>query len=377
MGSHAFLLLKASDIDYRMNSAEYFQLIVFVAFLALQAQGKWLLVEAIESLQSKPAKTWRLKKQLDGPFKSRHVSQRNDSDYSATNDYNDFEYHYDTSPDVSFESERFQCKCGQWNRQKFAGNRIIGGSVTYENKYPWMVRIDGGCTGKCTGTLISDRHILTAFHCMAGSGRKPCDHSKGDRIAYIGGHYVSSFADPRSGKRVHDAEYSMPLTKMTYPKHQRFNLKNKQSHDLAIYTLEKPVKFSKHVSPICLPKIGDRPKQGDLAVAAGWGDYLIGKNPNSHVLREVTIKLGKNLAAIPKAFTTKVEINANGEPMDPCNGDSGGPLMWKNNEGRMAVIGTVHGVDIIATKTFSRRPMELAIKFGTTSPHIFIGLREH
>ena len=33
------------------------------------------------------------------------------------------------------------------------------------------------------------------------------------------------------------------------------NFKDPRTHDLAIYELETPVKFSKNIQPICLPKV--------------------------------------------------------------------------------------------------------------------------
>ena len=44
-----------------------------------------------------------------------------------------------------------------------------------------------------------------------------------------------------------------------------------------------------------------------------------------------------------KMFGTLVNKNEDGEPMDPCSGDSGGPLMYYEEEsGRYVVIGHLH-----------------------------------
>ena len=39
---------------------------------------------------------------------------------------------------------------------------ISGGYKVSPNQYPWMVRTQIGCGG----SLISDRHVLTAYHCV-------------------------------------------------------------------------------------------------------------------------------------------------------------------------------------------------------------------
>ena len=52
--------------------------------------------------------------------------------------------------------------------------RIIGGSVTNKNKYPWMVLLNidflqpnGSKVGeKCGATIISDQWAVTAAHCL-------------------------------------------------------------------------------------------------------------------------------------------------------------------------------------------------------------------
>jgi len=54
---------------------------------------------------------------------------------------------------------------------KYIKGRIIGGQkVDVEGKFPWMAAIltKGDSDPYCGGALISNRHILTASHCVDG-----------------------------------------------------------------------------------------------------------------------------------------------------------------------------------------------------------------
>jgi V8-like Glu-specific endopeptidase len=49
----------------------------------------------------------------------------------------------------------------------------------------------GGCAvGLCAGTLVTSRHVLSAYHCTyhpsRDTGKRPCNHSDGRRVAVLG-----------------------------------------------------------------------------------------------------------------------------------------------------------------------------------------------
>jgi len=206
------------------------------------------------------------------------------------------------------------CNCGLENVP--SSGRISGGSYASPNQYPWMVRLQG-----CGGTLISDRHILTAQHCV--------DHSQ-DWSTY------------RAKVSVHDQYDGYQLVKI---KGVHFPPVEDSDHDIAILELTESVTFDSTIHPACLPKSGDFVWSGESAMAMGWGQthHIDGQggSSQSRTLKKVELTVERERGNY--YFQTDV-ADINGVPQDPCAGDSGGPLLHQDpNSLRWMIIGTVWG----------------------------------
>jgi len=219
---------------------------------------------------------------------------------------------------------------------------IAGGIAVKNHDYPWMVQLKYGCvceTCSCGGALLSDRLVLTAYHCTHPSkSKKPCDHSDKKRLAIMGQ------LELHNKKSTENTGIAIPVIKVIYPEHDHAGFDPKEDsiedHDFAMYLLETPVKFTDNIQPICLPQQGQE-FAGEIAIAAGWGHTESIKKVTD--LREVNLTVDEKKYAHRKMFGTKLEKNADGEYMDPCSGDSGGPLMKMLGHRKAIVIGTVYG----------------------------------
>merc|ERR1719297_82987 len=212
------------------------------------------------------------------------------------------------------------CRCGIPNRSM----RIVGGQETEVNEYPWQVGLvsANGRMPWCGGTLISDRHVLTAAHCTAAVGSDPA------ALAVVVGEHRT---DDSSFTRVAVAAVlDDPL----------YNPSNFQ-YDFSILTLASPVTLSTAVSPACLPGSSGQDYAGQVATVSGWGTLTSGGNQPS-TLQEVTVTVTTN-AQCQQAYGANIgamNICAADQGKDSCQGDSGGPLVVEES-GRYALIGVV------------------------------------
>lgn len=202
--------------------------------------------------------------------------------------------------------------CGV-NPKKSLFRRIVGGKPADPKDWPWMVALlqRVGNTQYCGGTLITDRHVLTAAHCL-----RP--FSASEIKVRLGEYDFSSTADNSP------TDFDVADIRM----HERYN-KDTQENDIAIVKMSRPTAFSEFISPVCLPPAG-RSFEGNLGYVTGWGTIYFG-GPVSQTLQEVIVPVwtqSECTAAYPGRIQSGMMCAGNRQGgQDSCQGDSGGPFL--------------------------------------------------
>lgn len=229
-----------------------------------------------------------------------------------------------TAPPPTTTSAPGSCQCGVPNRQ----NRIVGGEDTEPNEYPWQAyvfvedRNDPGFGISCGGSLISDRHVLSAAHCFPNS---LVDFANTSNVLVIMGvHDFTNFQQTQT-------EFRNAKSVTMHPQYDDITTDN----DFAVIELDSPISFSAapNIRPVCLPSSGSNLPTGADVTATGWGTTSF-QGSSANILQEVTVptvsssNCQQNLANVGITITSNMlcaGLAAGGK--DSCQGDSGGPLV--------------------------------------------------
>ncbi|XP_063599168.1 trypsin epsilon-like [Penaeus indicus] len=219
-------------------------------------------------------------------------------------------------PRVNFDDT---CRCGQK-----AASRIVGGTTTGVNEWPWQAALMYGSQQFCGGSLINDRYVLTAAHCTESMRAS-------DLTIRLAEHRLSTSSETsvvsRSVSQI-----------IEHPNYQPGN----EINDIALVKLSSPVKVSDTVLPVCMPP----PKPtyaGKTATVTGWGTTSSGGS-SSDTLREVDVTVLSNTACQSGSYGSAIQdtmLCAGSTGKDSCQGDSGGPLVFKDGGGNYDQIGVV------------------------------------
>ena len=259
-------------------------------------------------------------------------------------------------------------ECGQ----EYISRRVINGHEAKRHRYPWMVSVQIVTTIKketetwmevseCGGSLITDRHVLTAAHCLLVKGQD-------DAFAYATPrslHIVLGAHTQADRQRLQSLRVDSVIVHEDYQP-RRAGI-SKRSDDVAIIAVKDSLQFNDFLNPICLPDFSDCEK-GSLFLT-GWGNQNSEKEVvPAKALFEVEQPERSNSTCIRHYGSDKFEPDKQicaGDQRGNCRGDSGGPLSTRKD-------GFVYQVGVTS---FSKKGCNVAE--GTDAPGVYERLTYH
>uniref|UniRef100_A0A8C9AAW5 Coagulation factor IX n=1 Tax=Prolemur simus TaxID=1328070 RepID=A0A8C9AAW5_PROSS len=189
--------------------------------------------------------------------------------------------------------------------------RVVGGENAKPGQFPWQVILNGKIDAFCGGSIVNEKWVVTAAHCIV----PPVN------ITVVAGEHDIEKTEPTEQKR----------NVIRVILHHSYNATvNKYSHDIALLELDKPLTLNSYVTPIC---IADREytniflKFGSGYVS-GWG-RVFNRGRSASILQYLRVPFVDRATCLR---STKFTIHNNmfcagyhEGGRDSCQGDSGGP----------------------------------------------------
>ncbi|KAJ8931120.1 hypothetical protein NQ314_016001, partial [Rhamnusium bicolor] len=189
-------------------------------------------------------------------------------------------------PSVTPAKDCQKCTCGQTFKQR----RIVGGIETMVNQYPWMTALMYNNRFYCGASLINNKYVLTAAHCVNGFSR--------ERLSAV-------FLDH---DRSTDSETQTLMRKIkNIYRHSSYGAGGNYNNDIALLQLEQEVPVSGRLKPVCLPPTG-KSFSGLQGIATGWGATKE-HGQISNKLQEVTVPIMSNSDCRKTGYGYKITDN--------------------------------------------------------------------
>ncbi|CAF3476232.1 unnamed protein product [Adineta steineri] len=234
--------------------------------------------------------------------------------------------------------------------------RIVNGDQSYRGQWPWMAVVGVyfrddtnrwiNITQKCAATLIANRYLLTAAHCLSNqlptfdTMRLPNRYQSSLKDTYrVSFDVIDVENDIVNNGNINNKKQSRTYTLEHACIHPGFN-HNTLLHDIAILKLKQPIIRSSLIDTICLPTNEQIINNGSRLWVAGWGS-------NAEYSSSLNTLMHADLQMLPSSLCPSIESNdyqicagwSDGKK-DACRGDSGGPLMLLSNN-RWYIVGIV------------------------------------
>uniref|UniRef100_A0A2M4BQY1 Putative cub domain serine protease n=1 Tax=Anopheles marajoara TaxID=58244 RepID=A0A2M4BQY1_9DIPT len=205
---------------------------------------------------------------------------------------------------------KIPCDCG---RRKTA--TIYNGFPTKANEYPMMSALVDVSSKEvvCGSTIVTDRHALTAAHCLLKRTVTGTALLVGDQNIKIGT----------------DTPFSVVMLLSSFISHPNYDSTGK-TNDIALVRTTNTIVFNPGVGRVCLPfRFGTSTFTGAAVTALGWGTIDFGA-PMSPELLQTTLNVIAQTDCSTRLSRTiqPSQLCAFSTKNDTCQNDSGGPLYY-------------------------------------------------
>jgi len=192
-----------------------------------------------------------------------------------------------------------------------SSSRIVGGLPANDIAIPYIVSLRNYGFHTCGGSILNERTIVTAAHCLAITTPRLLKVHVGDKTKMI-----------QVGELINvDDIHAHPLwTKET------------MDYDVGLVRLARSLMYNSRIQPIALADENFLIRDGSYATVAGWG-YTNIFGPGSEILRYARIPVVNQMTctrimggAITDRMICAGDLNGG---TDACQMDSGGPLVYR------------------------------------------------
>ncbi|XP_046812035.1 venom protease-like, partial [Lucilia cuprina] len=202
---------------------------------------------------------------------------------------------------------------------------IVSGKQAALGQFPWHVLLkkDKNADVWCGGSIITNKWVLTAAHCL-----------------YRQRTILMVFGTIESKK----SEFSMTSNKFViYPAYDDNNVFD----DIGLIALPNPLTFSPNIQAIDLVTAAEAAKNdflGAEATICGFGRTVDNVDKSSEWLLWTSVEIVNNTICEviydePVEDTVICAKGYKNSKQSPCDGDSGGALVWKNKANKFVQIG--------------------------------------
>ncbi|CAI9161228.1 unnamed protein product [Rangifer tarandus platyrhynchus] len=190
---------------------------------------------------------------------------------------------------------------------------VASGAPCTHGSQPWQVSLFNGLSFHCAGVLVDRSWVLTAAHC--GNNKPLWARVGDDHLLLLQGEQLRRTSRP-----------------IVHPKYQQGSgpilPRRTDEHDLMLLKLGRPVVPGPRVRPLRLPFRCTQP--GDQCQIAGWATTSSRRVKYNKGLScsRVTILSPKECEVFyPGVITSNMMCAGLDQGQDPCQSDSGGPLV--------------------------------------------------